>query len=206
MRAKKRVLKYSPNLAPGNTTSFHAAHLASDTWLGICCPHLAAHESCYRGMCLSCRLLVKPRLSPQDLPTSKQPSLCYFPSPVLIFSQEIIGHKKLNEWLGRTGWSKQVSLGCLKPCLACITATFANISVCGPWNFSSMHNLHFFDNKLLSFNFPRVQEVLRYSPFLSSSTHDPQTFNRKPQHSTDYKNLPSCSAAVVMQLKLDLNF
>lgn len=32
---------------------------------------------------------------------------------------------------------------CQKPCLACVAAMFANISVCGPWFFSSVHNLHF---------------------------------------------------------------
>lgn len=142
MKTKKRVLKYTPKLALQNSTCFHAAHLATDTWLDICCPHLA-HESCYRRMCLCCHLLVKPWLSPQDLPTSKRPRLFYFPSPVLVFGQEIIGHKKQTEWVIRIGRLVKASVtgvpgedwNCKRPHLACFTAMCAYISVCGPWFF-----------------------------------------------------------------------
>jgi len=79
---------------------------------------------------------------------------------------------------------------------------FAKISVCGPSHFSSVRNLHVFNNKLLSFNFPRVQEMLRYSPFLSSSTHDPQSCHRKPQKSSQLK-YHVIGASVIVKLKLD---
>jgi len=73
VRTKKRLLKYAPNLAPQNATCFPAAHLATATRLGVCCPHLAAHESCYRRMCLCCHLLVKLTLTsgPGNFKTAK---------------------------------------------------------------------------------------------------------------------------------------
>lgn len=109
-------------------------------------------------MCLCCHLLVKPWLSPQDLPTSKQPRLFYFPSPVLIFSQEIIGHKKQTEWVVRTCGLGKASFAavpgedwnCEKPCLACFMAMAANISVCGPWNFFQHASFAFFS--IISFS------------------------------------------------------
>lgn len=56
----RRELWHAPSLALQDSACLHAAHLAVHTWLGICCPHLAAHESCCRRMCLCCHLLVKP--------------------------------------------------------------------------------------------------------------------------------------------------
>lgn len=118
----------------------------------VCCSHQAANEASYRRMCLCCHLLGKLWLSPQDLPTSKQPRLFYLPHPVLIFSQEIIGRKKQTEWVVRTCGlgraSFAVVLGedwnCKKPCLACFAAVAANISLSRPWNFFQHASFAFF--------------------------------------------------------------